>query len=271
MKKTISSIMNQYPRLSDNEIVDLCKLIKKGDLAARDKLALSNVGLILEVCKQMHVPASEIEDMFEECFVEYLERISRYDPSKGKFSTFIYSWLRERIKKNNECGMPVRSITNYNKIKTVEDFYVQEYDRLPTEDEIAEETGLSLKVIRSLELKKNFYYKDSLNRPLSQDEGSVTLGDLQEDFINAGPEELVIRQDLCEKLHEYLHELTPRQQIVIDCLVNLSGKYEGPLSLREIEKLTGIGRMTASNEKDAALSHLKWLFENGNEYQALAA
>lgn len=147
----INEIIHKNPVLNSDEVNELCKRIKKGDRAALNKFALSNCGLIVKLLHDMHVEDQDISDMFQECFCEYLEKISRYDPARGAFSTFIYPWLKDTVKKRNTAGIPIKVLTD-----------------------------------------------------------------------NA---------------------------------------YDHPMTLREVEKLTGIGRMTVANDRDAALEKLRYYFE----------
>lgn len=271
MNTTIKNIIKNYPRLTEEQTKELCNRIKKGDVEARNTLALSNVGLIYEVMDQMHVFEQDKEDMFEECFIEYLEKMNRYDPTKGKFSTFFFIWLKDRIKRCNTLGMPVRLIQHNSRLKRIEEFYIQVYDRLPTEQELLEDSGFTKKVFNNIKNDCGFFYKDSLDRPLTSEDNASTLGELLECSNNSEPEDMVVEQLLEEELYDCMDQLTQRQRIVIDALYNLSGQYEKPLSLREIQNVTGIGRGTAANDRDAALSKLKDLFENGSENSYLAA
>ncbi len=257
MNTTIKTILKNYPRLSNEQTAQLCERIKKGDVEARNTLALSNIGLIFEVLNQMHIQEQDKEDLFEECFIEYLEKINRYDPAKGKFSTFIFGWLKECIKKNNLLGMPIRFIKNNRKMSQIEDYYLQEYNRLPSEAEILKETGFSKKIYENYKSDKEFFFKDSLDRPLSEDADSSTMGELVEDDCFVNPEEYILKEDLKDSINKVMNQLSPRQKVVLDCLYNVSGKYEKPLSYREIQKSYGIGRGTAANDRDAAISKLK--------------
>lgn len=271
MNTFISTIINQYPRLSDEQTVALCEKIKEGDLKARNILALSNVGLIYQILRKMHVYENDIDDMFEECFVEYLEKMSRFDPTKGKFSTFFYGWLRDRIKRNNSLGIPVRVISNISRIDNVEEYYLHTYKRLPTDDELIMETGLSKKSLANFKADRNFFFYDSLDRHVSNEDGSATVGDFIEGDTNDLPETVVIYKELVNKLYIYICQLSNRQQLVLDCLYNLTGRFDSPLSFREIEKLTGIGRMTVASDRDAALAQLRLLYEHGCKKSPLAA
>lgn len=260
MNKTINTIIKNYPCLSEEQTIQLCERIKNGDNEARNTLALSNVGLIFEALKQMHVSDEDKEDLFEECFIEYLEKIHCFDPNKGKFSTFIFSWLKDCIAKNNSQGVPIRIIRNNTKIKNYEDYYFQNHNKKPTEAELIKNTGFSQKSYKKYMEDKKFFNKDSLDRPLSNEQDGSTFGEILEDNNYSNPESIAINNDLEEKLYEYMTKLTFRQKNVLDCIYNLSGKYEKPLSLRNIETLTGFSRTTVAIDRDSAISELKKLF-----------
>lgn len=259
----IREIIRKYPVLSKEEIPELCKRISKGDKEALHKFALSNCGLILKICNSMDMNEEDVFDMFQECFCEYLVKIKSYNPSKGAFSTYIYPWLKETIKKRNFTGMPISVQKDNKKVKQVQDYYSWNYHRLPTAAELSQETGLNGKRIKKLTYYNNFFYKDSLDRQLTGENGSegCSLGELVPDNFYGSPEESSVTNDIIRHLYSYLNYLSARQKTVITLLYNLDSNYDHPLTLREVERETGIGRMTVSMERDRAIQQLRYYFE----------
>lgn len=259
----INEIIHKNPVLNSDEVNELCKRIKKGDRAALNKFALSNCGLIVKLLHDMHVEDQDISDMFQECFCEYLEKISRYDPARGAFSTFIYPWLKDTVKKRNTAGIPIKVLTDNASIKRAEEKFIVEFGRYPSASELSKVTGLSEKRINALGKYNEVFYKDSLDRPLETENGGfmASLEDTVSDTTGYGPAESAENMDIVSKLYAYIDYLAPRQKKVITLLFNLDNAYDHPMTLREVEKLTGIGRMTVANDRDAALEKLRYYFE----------
>nr|AKC88627.1 sigma factor [Erodium trifolium] len=67
---------------------------------ARQKLAMSNVRLVMSIAKNYEDVGAEMEDLVQGGMVGLLRGIEKYDPSKGfKMSTYVYWWIRQGISK----------------------------------------------------------------------------------------------------------------------------------------------------------------------------
>lgn len=258
MNRFIDSIIKAYPVLTKQEIKEICKRIMQGDTEARNTLALSNVRLILKIFTDMHVSRNEAEDMFQECFITYLEKAQMFNPDKGTFTTYMSNWVKDTIRNNNPHNIPVKSLNEYSKIKKVEETYLDTYERLPTIKELSDATGLSVNVINRRRSEKNVFFMDSLDRTVKgKDNSTTTLGALINDGNCEDPEEDCIIADMVQNLFRQITTLSEQEQIILDCMYNLSGKYNAPLSIRETAQVTGIGRMTVASIHNKVLSKLR--------------
>nr|AKC88622.1 sigma factor [California macrophylla] len=67
---------------------------------AREKLAMSNVRLVISIAKQYENVGAEMEDLVQGGMVGLLRGIEKFDPSRGfKMSTYVYWWIRQGISK----------------------------------------------------------------------------------------------------------------------------------------------------------------------------
>lgn len=258
MNKFIDAIIKSYPILTQQETKALCERIKQGDIEARNTLALSNIRLILKIFSGMHVSRNEAEDMFQECFVTYLEKAHMFDPDKGTFATYMSNWVKDTIRNNNTHCIPVKSLNEYSKIRKAEEAFLDAYERMPTDKELSDATGLSVNVINKRRSDRNVFYMDSLDRSVKGKDGSTTtLGSLIDYGDYEDPEEDCINAGMIQDMFSQIACLSEREQMVLDCLYNLSGKYDTPLSIRETAQETGIGRMTVAAIRDKALAKLR--------------
>lgn len=258
MNKFIDDIIKSNPVPTQQEVKALCERIKQGDIEARNKLALGNVRLILKIFASWHVPINEAEDLLQECFVTYLEKISMFDPNKGTFATYMSNWVKDTIRNNNAHNIPVKSLNEYTRIRKTEEAYLNAYERMPTDKELSAATGLSVNVINKRRSDLNVFYMDSLDRPVKGKDGSTTtLCSMIDSGDYEDPEEDCINAEIIRDMFRQIETLSEREQMVLDCMYNLSGKYDAPLSIRETAKVTGIGRMTVANIHDKALARLR--------------
>nr|AKC88631.1 sigma factor [Geranium phaeum] len=67
---------------------------------AREKLAMSNIRLVISIAKQYEGVSAEMEDLVQGGMVGLLRGIEKFDSSRGfKMSTYVYWWIRQGISK----------------------------------------------------------------------------------------------------------------------------------------------------------------------------
>ncbi|KAD2392881.1 hypothetical protein E3N88_39858 [Mikania micrantha] len=67
---------------------------------AREKLAMSNVRLVMSVAQKYVNMGAEIGDLIQGGLIGLLRGIEKYDSSRGfKFSTYVYWWIRQGVSK----------------------------------------------------------------------------------------------------------------------------------------------------------------------------
>nr|AKC88630.1 sigma factor [Geranium maderense] len=67
---------------------------------AREKLAMSNIRLVISIAKQYENTDAEMEDLVQGGMFGLLRGIEKFDASKGfKMSTYVYWWIRQGVSK----------------------------------------------------------------------------------------------------------------------------------------------------------------------------
>lgn len=95
--KYISDIRG-YERLTANEEVELARMAKNGDNAARDRLIKSNLAFVISVAKQYMNMGLELPDLISEGNIGLLEAVNKYDETRGfKFISFAVWYIRKSI------------------------------------------------------------------------------------------------------------------------------------------------------------------------------
>lgn len=66
----------------------------------RNHMALANRGLVYMVAKKYRYPRSTQEDIVQWGFLGLLKAIDRFNPNRGRFSTYAVHWIRNEIQRH---------------------------------------------------------------------------------------------------------------------------------------------------------------------------
>ncbi len=128
----------------------------------------------------------------------------------------------------------------------------EELGREPTDEELAEEIGLSTSKITAL--KSAALRPASLDEPI-QDGESFQYSDIVSDEESDNPFETLRDKDLLEEIDEVLELLDHRERAIIDMRFGLDG--QDPKTLEEIGVNLGVTRERIRQLQNAALSRLR--------------
>jgi RNA polymerase sigma-32 factor len=100
LKKYLSEV-SKYPVLTREEELEIStKVFKDKDRAAAQKLAISNLKLVVKIALEYYNTYLNILDLIQEGNVGLLHAVKKYNPYKGtKFSTYASFWIRAYILK----------------------------------------------------------------------------------------------------------------------------------------------------------------------------
>src|SRR3989338_6181937 len=92
--------IGRYPLLTGDEEVELAKRIEKNDESARQKLAVSNLRLVVSIAKKYVGRSANLTllDLIQEGNIGLFKSVEKFDYKKGyKFSTYATWWIRQAI------------------------------------------------------------------------------------------------------------------------------------------------------------------------------
>jgi RNA polymerase primary sigma factor len=141
--------IGKTPLLTPEQEVQLAARIKKGDKEARSLMIRSNLRLVVKIAHDYANLGLPLLDLVSEGNIGLMKAVERFDPAKGgKLSTYAAWWIKQSIKRalanqSKTIRLPVHLVDKIAKIKRVSMSMSEELGREPTDQELADEVGLS--------------------------------------------------------------------------------------------------------------------------------
>lgn len=220
--------IGRYPLLTGEEEIELAKRIERGDEAARSKLAVSNLRLVVSIAKKYVGRSANLSllDLIQEGNIGLFKAVEKFDFKKGfKFSTYATWWIRQAITRaladqGRTIRIPVHMVETINKYQQVVRRLVQDLGRDPLPEEVAAEMGVEVDKIRHI--IKISQDTVSLEAPVGDDDDDSSLANFVPDEDTISP--AVSAQRMINKKHvtEIVNDLTPREQKILDMRFGLT-------------------------------------------------
>ena len=210
--------IGKIPLLTYEEEIDLAEKVLKGDEEAKQKLAESNLRLVVSIAKKYVGRGMLFLDLIQEGNMGLIKAVEKFDYTKGyKFSTYATWWIRQAITRAiadqaRTIRIPVHMVETINKLIRTSRHLHQKLGREPTPEEIAKE--MEIPVEKVLEIQKIAQDPVSLETPIGEEDDSH-LGDFIQDEDSPAPQDSVAYTLLREQLEEVMSTLTPREAKVL--------------------------------------------------------
>jgi len=128
--------------LKNEEMMELLRRIRQGDMAAREEMIAGNLRLVLSVIQKFSGRGENVDDLFQVGCIGLIKAIDNFDPEQGvRFSTYgvpmIVGEIRRYLRDNSSVRVS-RSVrdTAYKVLQTKEQ-YMAKHQKEPTVEEIA--------------------------------------------------------------------------------------------------------------------------------------
>ena len=225
--------IGKIPLLSAEEEFELAQKIiggtEKEKKKAKDKMAESNMRLVVSIAKRYSGRGLDFLDLIQEGNTGLLRAVEKFDPDKGfKFSTYATWWIRQAITRAiadqaRTIRIPVHMVETINKVLRTQRRLTQELNREPSTAEIAKAMGMEPEKIEYvMKIKQDIASLDaSVGRDGEDDDSS--LGDFIEDEDRVSPEDSAATQLLKEQIASILQTLTDREQKIIKMRFGIGG------------------------------------------------
>jgi RNA polymerase primary sigma factor len=257
--------ISKYPVISAEEEVDLTIRIKSGDKIALDKLVVSNLRFVISVAKQYQNQGLSFSDLINEGNVGLVKAAKKFDETRGfKFISYAVWWIRQSIiqaisDQTRIVRLPLNRISSINKITRAIPFLEQEFEREPTEDEIAGYLDLTDEEVKQAnDIRKR---QISFDSPLSGDsESDFNLYDIVQTGNIPSPDNSAMMESLVTNIKRALGKLTKREA---ETLTMSFGLFNTPIySLHDIALEYDMSSERIRQIKSRGLLKLKMLLKS---------
>ena len=235
--------------LSNEEMINLFKKMKEGDLFAKEELINGNLKLVLSILKSFSSRNENMDDLFQVGVIGLIKAIDNFDLSFGlKLSTYavpmISGEIRRYLRDNNLLRVS-RSLKDLAyKAISKRDELTNTLGYVPSFSLIAKELGVSeIDVLTSLEAMTD---PVSIFEPIYNDGGdTIYLYEQLEDKSNDNDIETRLA------LKKAIHDLSSREQNILD------KRYVIGKTQMEIAEELGISQAQVSRLEKNAIKTLK--------------
>ncbi len=246
--------------LTGEDEADLARKIRAGDKDALEKLTKSNLRFVVSVAKQYQNQGLSLSDLINEGNLGLMKAAKRFDETKGfKFISYAVWWIRQSILQaiveySRIVRLPLNKVGSYNKVNEAFLSFVQQYEREPSHEELAELLEITPREVNTMLHSKGRHV--SFDAPLGGEEGESTMLDMFENIEgNESPDLKLMEQSLIDEVNYGLAILSPREVDVLCAYYGLNGHKAK--TLEEIGDLYGLTRERVRQIKERALRRLR--------------
>jgi len=210
--------IGRIPLLTYDQELELAQKVLEGDEEAKQKLAESNLRLVVSIAKKYVGRGMLFLDLIQEGNMGLIKAVEKFDYTKGfKFSTYATWWIRQAITRAiadqaRTIRIPVHMVETINKLIRTSRNLLQQLGREPSPEEIAKE--MEMPVEKVAEIQKIAQDPVSLETPIGEEDDSH-LGDFIQDEDSPAPHDAASYTLLKEQLEEVMNTLTPREAKVL--------------------------------------------------------
>ena len=254
--------VSKLSMITPEKEVELTKRIKLGDKAAANELITANLRFVISVAKQYQNKGLDLVDLIQEGNIGMLEAAYKFDETRGyRFISYAVWWIRQSIMRaiSEQCRtvrVPMSQIVNMSKINKMSEKFEQKNGRVPSMEEIEEETNLNRKKI-NMSLAST-YRSVSLESPLRDEDVSCLLDVLPNDNSES-TDTTALKSDLILEIERILSKLSYREQDVLRMSFGIGVQA---MSNDEIANRFGIGGERIRQIQHSAISHIRNKYKN---------
>lgn len=245
--------------LTPQEETELAVRIREGDQQALEKMTQANLRFVVSVAKQYQNQGLSLPDLINEGNVGLMKAAKRFDETRGfKFISYAVWWIRQSIlaaivEYSRLVRLPLNKVNSYNKVNEAHSSFVQEFEREPTHEELAE--LLDIKESEVGTLLRGGSRHVSVDAPMNSEEGAGTMLEMMSIGEEESPDIELMEQSLSDEIRVGLSSLSPREIEILSTFYGLNGKEQH--NLDEIGEMYGLTRERVRQIRERAIRRLR--------------
>ena len=243
--------------VTPDEEVELAQRIRKGDQEALEKLTRANLRFVVSVAKQYQNQGLSLPDLINEGNLGLIKAAEKFDETRGfKFISYAVWWIRQSIlqalaEQSRIVRLPLNQVGSLNKINKALGKFEQEYERQPSNEELAEMIDIPKdKISDTLRVGSRHV---SVDAPFVEGEDNSLL-DVLPNNDSPSADKTLVNESLNTEIERALSTLTDREREIIKSFFGI-GCQE--MTLEEIGERFGLTRERVRQIKEKAIRRLK--------------
>ena len=219
------------------------------------EIVMRHSGIVRNIALQIqgvYSTFAQLDDIINEGLITLAKAVDKYDPSIGRFDTYVAKRVRGMVidlaRQQDWVPRPVRR--RAKEIERANAELYNELGRFPTDQEIAQRLGISEDEYQDAMANNSMYSVVSLEETL---EGYEQISGSEETTADMMPEASLERQEMVTALADAIGTLRENEQIV------LSLYYQKDMKMKDIADILGVSHARASQIHTRAIQKLKVL------------
>ncbi len=258
--------ISREPLLTVEEEIELARKIRKGGqegIRAKDKLVRGNLRFVVSVAKQYQHQGLDLIDLVNEGNIGLIKAAEKFDETRGfKFISYAVWWIRQSIlqaiaEQSRIVRLPLNQVGTLSKIHDETNRFVQEFQRKPSVEELAEIMGIDESKIE--QTMNADHRHTSIDAPMGSESDDGAMVDMMTSDDGSRADRNADFDSMCSELHRALaNTLSERERKIIFYCFGIGGTEKG---LEEIGGELGLTRERVRQIREKSLIKLR---ESGN-------
>jgi RNA polymerase primary sigma factor len=244
--------------LTPEEELALAKRVKRGDKTAREKMITANLRLVVKIARDYEGLGLPLLDLINEGNIGLMKGVERYDPTKGAKLSYYASWwikqamMRALANQSKTIRLPVHVVDKMAHIRRAEMKLREVLGHDPTDDEIAEQLGITTRRIH--QYRNASKTPLSLDAPIGHDEPKP-ISEAIADANAAAPFDRIVNENNRGLIREALATLDSRESRILAMRFGLDNG--SPKTLEEIASRFDVTRERIRQIQEGALKKMR--------------